>query len=182
MKKKYQAPIGMITLAAIGFLFTSYVPLNPDLSAFDSKNGTYTMIVKDRSDIVISGDVVGRLEKQLNSKGKVMTYLDLEFKDQFNPGRPTLDINIGLADDASLSDKVSFRFKENIEGFINGIEGAFAAASIDRCGELPYFSDRGKLFIEKVTGDALLGRFELTLSNSLGQTIGLKGNFNASRE
>ena len=70
----------------------------------------------------------------------------------------------------------------NIEGFLQEFDGVFGFASINALGEQPFFAKKGKLTISRMGDGFLRGSLQITLKNYSGNSLAIRGHFNASKK
>lgn len=76
----------------------------------------------------------------------------------------------------------TYEINGNIEGFLQQFDGVFGFASINALGEQPFFAKRGKLTISRMGDEFLRGNLQITLKNSRGNTLAIRGHFNAGKK
>ena len=180
MKKYYSNLSSIACLAILTFLFTSYIPSDLSSESKDAESGKYILQANGSSEILMEGPVEYYLEDRTDRHGRIYHTLNLKLRNDLT-GHHQFELFITDVENSFNFNGGDYLFSENIEGFLKEFKGVFGVANIDQFGELPFFSKEGQITITRIDQNTLSGRLQLTLNNTLGELIEIKGNFAAAK-
>ncbi len=182
MRKYYSVPAGFIVLTAIAFLCTSYIPSIHSTSSSTPDKGHYNIVVKGEHPVYLNGIVDFDAHSTVSGNGETYTKWNIRLRDHEGYNRHFLDFYLVNTLSSDVLEKGSYRISENIESLLTEFRGVFGFADIDQCGELPYFSRKGRITILNAGEESLTGSLELELRNAAGRIIEVEGNFSALKD
>ena len=175
MKKKYIRPIGIAFLAITTILSTSFIPLEESAASLWPELGRYELTVEGQEVLCLQGNIF------YNSTQNQLSAWNLVLRDESKEAEHALDFYIADQNNHNGVEQGNYPITENIEGLFKEFRGVFGFAEIDQLGELPYFTEEGRITINKIQKETLTGHLQLTLSNNNGETIRVEGKFIAPK-
>jgi hypothetical protein len=175
---------------AIGFkilriIFLGFLPLllisstGKDLKKLPLMlSGTYILEVEGNSDYQLTGEMSFSYMDKISSTGAVFSVLKLHF----NGSNAVLPHNmeVVVCKENTTDNLPLGNYKVNIvESFLNPSNGVFGAFSSDTLGEKLFFTKKGNVRIIRFCNTSVKGTMRMVLLNQNGETIGIKGDFDA---
>lgn len=141
--------------------------------------GTYELQANGEEDINLLGSVSFERIQEKKENGHTYSVVKLHLAGDERKSPHTLGFFIARDGENLPLDRGTYRFKKDIEGFLEHFEGAFGFASINAYGEKPFFAREGKLTIGHVGKESMSGSLAISMVNADGETLHLGGDFNA---
>lgn len=141
-------------------------------------SGTYVLEVEGNSDYRLSGAISFSSKSKISSKGTVFSVLRLKFNGTEAALPHDMEVVVCkeyITDDLPLGNyKVS-----RVESFLNPSNGVFGAFSSDTLGENLFFTKKGHVRITHFCSTSVKGTLSMVLLNVKGESIIVKGDFDA---
>ena len=182
MKKKYSIPFGIAFLAVISILSTSLIPVADESDVNWPEKGSYELVVKGERELYLQGQILYNQVSDLEEQANKSTTWCLKLRQKNNLPEHSFDFYIGDQRSRSGLEQGIYHISENLQGIFKEFEGVFGVADLTEFGELPYFTDNGKITIGHVDENSLTGQLHITLSNYLGEKIQVEGKFVAQND
>ena len=177
MKKKYSYPFGITFLVAVSILSTSFIPIATESEIYWPEPGSYELLVKGEKELNIQGHISYDQNLDAEEQGQLPSTYHLKLRQENKLIEHSFDLFIGDELNNSGLEEGIYHISEDIQGIFKEFEGVFGVADIVEFGELPYFTEKGKITISHVNGETLAGQLQLTMSNYLGEEIKVEGKF-----
>ncbi len=143
--------------------------------------GSYSLQVRGNLNQELKGVVSFETNIKAAADGTPFSTLELKLSNSSYRVRHSMGFLISRQNRSHEITVGTYRVAENIDGFLNDFDGVFGFANLDAMGELPFFAQKGKIIITRLTEDTLEGSMVVTLYNSNGKLIKVNGNFTATR-
>ncbi|MFD0796046.1 hypothetical protein ACFQZJ_01125 [Maribacter chungangensis] len=174
-----------VAIKTIKIIFLGFLPLL--LISNTSKDtelmplvlsGTYLLEVDGNTDYKIAGDISFRSLNKISSTGTVFSVLKLNFNGE--KSELPHDMEIVVCKESKTNSLPLGNYKVNtVESFLNPSDGVFGAFSSNTLGEKLFFTKKGGVRITHVSNTNVKGTLSMVLLNSKGETINIKGDFDA---
>ena len=182
MKKKYSIPLGIAFLATISILSTSYIPVANEAEAYWPEPGSYEVFVKGDKEMKLRGQFLYKQVSNTEKHQDQTSTWNLMLKHEDKHSEHSFDFYIGDQINSSGLEEGIYHISEDIQGIFKEFDGVFGVADIGEYGELPYFTESGKIILSQIDGETLAGQLKLTLSNYLDEKIEVEGKFVAPND
>ena len=182
MKKKYSFPIGIAFLAAIFILFTSYIPADTHPEENWPELGKYELSVKGDQELNLQGRIFYDYLVGTDQPQDQISTCRLQLRDENNRIEHSFDFYIADQKNIATIKQGDYLISKNIDGFFKDFKGVFGVADISELGELPFFTEKGKITISYAEDESIAGILQLILSNNMGETIEVEGKFFAPKD
>ncbi|MFK5973076.1 MAG: hypothetical protein QM485_07325 [Flavobacteriaceae bacterium] len=155
--------------------------LDDFLEPAPSFEGSYSLWASGNLNQELKGVI--RFETGVEMAGDRTSFSVLELK--LNNDSDTIRHSMGfLISRQNQSHEITigtYRVAEDIDKLLSDFDGVFGFANVDIMGELPFFAQRGRIVITRLTQNVLEGSIMVTLRNSSKKTIKVNGYFKAIR-
>ena len=169
--------IGLLTLMPLFLISNSKV--DDFLEPAQPFEGSYSLWVSGNLNRELKGAI--RFETGIKKAADRTSFSVLELK--LSNDSDTIGHSMGfLISRQNQSHEITvgtYRVTEDIDGLLYDFDGVFGFANVDVMGELPFFAQRGKIVITRLTDNVLEGSIMVTLRNSSKKTIKVNGHFRA---
>jgi len=170
----------MIRIIFLGFLpllLISNASKNTELSTL-VLNGTYILDVEEDNNHQLFGDIGFSVHTDISSKGTSFSVLKLQFNGDGAVLPHHMEVVVCKENITNALPLGNYKVKA-VESFLNPADGVFGAYSSDAFGEKLFFTKGGDVRISHFSNTSVKGMLSLVLVNQKGETIRIKGNFDA---
>ncbi len=173
-------PMKMIRIIFLGFLPLLLISSASKEAEFSMLvlNGTYILDVEENEHHQLLGDIGFSLSTEISSKGTYFNVLKLHFNGDGAVLPHHMEVVVCKEHKTDALPLGIYKVKA-IESFLNPANGVFGAYSSDVFGEKLFFTKGGSIRITHYSNTSVKGTLSLMLVNQKGETIRVKGNFDA---
>lgn len=162
-------------------LFISGTKLDSQQSSVRLIDGDYTIEITGNLNNRLSGVVYFETAVETTSKGISFSTLKLKL-DHKEPVLPhSMEFLISKENTSARLAAGTYKVSGNQDGFLNYFDGVFGFANINALGELPLFAKDGEVQIDYLDDTTVKGALNITMSNTIGKTVQIRGNFAATK-
>lgn len=146
-------------------------------SARTQSPGTYHLTAVGDQEVLLDGAVYYEVVQDVKENGH--TYSIIKF--HLSPQSENMLHSLGfyIAQEKGVWPRGTYRMSNDIDGFQHHFDGVFAFADINVMGEQPFFANTGKLTIDYSIPKAIGGSLAMTMLNSKGKSVAVRGDFMA---
>jgi len=170
----------LVLLVIVSTLFISGTKLDLKPLTTADEDDDYTLRLTGNLNNYISGGVNFETSRVTTSKGISFSILKLKLDDKDHFLKHSMEFLIAKETSKSLS-KGTYKVSSNKEGLLNYFNGVFGFANINALGELPLFAKSGEIQINHLDETRVNGIIRIQMSNGVGKSVYVKGNFVATK-
>ena len=163
------------------FVFTSYISPNAETVKTDSIIGSYHLSTSGNQSMALQGSIVFSTAIDFPTNGKPYSTINLELRNNENENSHSMGFLISKQNWDKELKRGKYKVPVKIHGFIKDFEGVFGFANFQEMGEIPFFTQKGKIEISHIGQKLLHGELELSLENADGNQLNIVGEFTATR-
>ncbi|QLG45149.1 hypothetical protein [Costertonia aggregata] len=163
----------------VPLLFFSNGTLNTPVDPIDLENGSYVFTTTGDFDKKLKGDINFESKIEIDSDGTPFSTLQFNLQNKATAHGHAFGFLVSKAGTNEGITKGTYKVAKNIDGFLNCFDGVFGFADIAGLGETPFFARNGKITISHFNDKVISGFITITLQNTNGKNITVKGNFTA---
>jgi hypothetical protein len=143
------------------------------------KSGWCQFNVTGKYNLKIEGAATFQNSVEEDEWGKSRNKLTLNFVPNGNAKVQTIEFIIASNKIAQNKMITGFYKIKTLNGLINGFDGVYGFADVNGSNELPFFIKTGSVTILKNHDNAIDGGLEVQFKNANGESLNIKGSFNA---
>ncbi|TMM58759.1 hypothetical protein FEE95_04830 [Maribacter algarum] len=161
-------------------LFISGTKLNTDTFSKVNSDEDYTLRASGNLNNSLNGTIRFETSVVTTSKGISFSVLKLKLESEKSLIPHSMEFLISEKESDSVLEG-THKVSNNNEGLLNYFDGVFGFANINALGELPLFAKSGEIQIEYLDETNLKGVINIQMSNAIGKSVKVKGNFVATK-
>ncbi len=173
------AKIGLWVLVPTLFISGTKLENQPGSSMLN--DGDYTMQITGNLNNQLSGEVNFETAIETTSKGISFSTLKLKLDNKEQVLPHSMEFLISKENMTAILPTGTYKVSEKQEGFLNYFDGVFGFANINALGEVPLFAKNGEIQIDYLDNSTVKGTLNVTMSNTIGNAIQIRGNFVATK-
>lgn len=144
--------------------------------------GDYMMQITGNLSDSFSGGVDFETASVTTSKGISFSTLKLKFDNKESIASHSLEFLISRENTSGVLSTGTYEVSRNQEGLLNYFDGVFGFANINVLGESPLFAKSGKIQIDYIDNTTVKGKISIQMTNSIGKSVGVNGNFTVKKQ
>lgn len=142
-------------------------------------DGTCSFSIIGSTNFHIDGFASFKRITEPDNFGNIADKLVLSFSDCDTNKMHNLEIVIASTNTDDVGVSVGKHKIKNIHCLINRFSGVYGFADLSEVGELPFFVKSGDVIIKESISNKVDGNLEVQLENANGESLNVKGSFNA---
>ncbi|MFK7814513.1 MAG: hypothetical protein AB8B59_18600 [Maribacter sp.] len=181
MSKALSKLATIILLVIVSTFFISGTNIDRKLSVDTSVVDDYTMEITGNLNTNLNGVIDFETGIQTTSKGISFSMLKLKLTNDKNVLPHSIEFLISQENGANILPTGVYKVSRNQESILNYFEGVFGFANINALGELPLFTQSGEIQIKYLDDSMVEGTLRVLMSNTVGKSIRIAGNFTVKK-
>lgn len=162
-------------------VFISGTKTDNHLSSGVSLDKGYTMQMTGNLNESFSGMINFETSFITTSKGVSFSILKLKLDNKESIVPHSMEFLISKENTAEVLPAGRYKVLKSQEGLLNYFDGVFGFANINVLGESPLFAKGGEIQIDYLDKITINGTFNITMSNTMGKSVQMKGKFGGTR-
>lgn len=150
-----------------------------DVDTLKVENGTYSFTINGQLSFQLKGLATFENSIEEDKFGNSINKLLLNFTSGDNMKMQNLEFIIASKTKKHHGVPVGVHKIKNLDRLLNKFSGVYGFADLGSISELPFFIKSGDIIITEYYSDHVDGRLEVQLENANGESLNVKGFFNA---
>ncbi len=179
MPQKFQNRLKLGLWVILPLLLISFISRGVSNNHPSIDSGTYQLNSMGAVNTLLKGSTSFEEDEVISGKGRLLSTLKLNFRDNANPAKIPIQFLISVDPDEQSISTGTYNISRYISGFMNNFDGVFGYANLNMLGERPFFTRKGQLVITEKNNELVSGTLDVFLEAVNGESLHLQGSFRA---